>query len=514
MKKTAITILLFNCILFSKAQNVGIGTSTPQQKLHVAGAGQTIRIDGLSGVGTRSVYVTPLGDLTFTPASLAPEWLTVGNGGTSAGTNFIGTTDGVDFVTKTTGTERTRISGAGQFNVNNATFLTNDVFAVFGNGIAGTINSTNNFAINGYVNSLSGIGVYGENASGIGMYGASAVTGIYGRIISTGLSSSNTLWGDNLGVGVAIRGQAVNASGGIGVLGFTAVQAGLHGQASGTGDGIRGISTSTVVNAGDGIYGQGAYGGWASFASIGVEGYNSSSTGVAVFGSVGAVGGTSFTSGVGGAFSGTRYGINAFVSVDTNVAGTNTSAGGFFFCNSSTFAYCGARINGTNYKITGTGTAGTFVRDLNNQYRIMACPEAPEILFQDYGIGQLTNGEAIITLDPILSKNIIVDAAHPLRVFIQPEDDCNGVFVTEKSQTGFKVKELAHGTTDAKFAWSIVANRADEKDFNGNVVSINANNRFVPAPPLEKMVRKPHTTNLKVETVMDPPVTKTLHSIK
>ena len=129
LKLTFATLLL--SVHFLTAQNVGIGTSTPQQKVHVAGAGQTIRIDGLSGVGTRSVYVTPLGDLTFSPAALAPEWLTIGNGSTSAATNFIGTTDAVDFITKTTTVERSRITAAGQFNVNNATPFAGDVFAAY-----------------------------------------------------------------------------------------------------------------------------------------------------------------------------------------------------------------------------------------------------------------------------------------------------------------------------------------------------------------------------------------------
>ena len=103
---------------------------------------------------------------------------------------------------------------------------------------------------------------------------------------------------------------------------------------------------------------------------------------------------------------------------------------------------------------------------------------------------------------------------HPLKVFIQLEDECNGVYVTEKSATGFKVKELAHGTTNSKFAWSLVANRADEKDLNGNVVSINADNRFVVAPAMEKIMRKPPKSNLKIEKVLETPATKTFHSAK
>jgi hypothetical protein len=63
----------------------------------------------------------------------------------------------------------------------------------------------------------------------------------------------------------------------------------------------------------------------------------------------------------------------------------------------------------------------------------MFAPEAPEVLFEDYGVGQLINGEAITSIDPIFSNNSHVDSNHPLKVFIQLEGDCNGVYVTNKS---------------------------------------------------------------------------------
>lgn len=34
----------------------------------------------------------------------------------------------------------------------------------------------------------------------------------------------------------------------------------------------------------------------------------------------------------------------------------------------------------------------------------MFAPEAPEVLFQDYGTGKLNNGSAITNIDPVLSK--------------------------------------------------------------------------------------------------------------
>src|SRR5690606_33913380 len=123
-------------------------------------------------------------------------------------------------------------------------------------------------------------------------------------------------------------------------------------------------------------------------------------------------------------------------------------------------------------------------KDLNNDDVVMHCTEAPENLFEDYGIGQLVNGRAHITIDPIFSKNIIVREAHPLKVFVQLEGECNGVYVTNKSEGSFDVVELQGGTSNTPFSYSIVATRADEVYTNAEGVSRTATYtaRFEKAP--------------------------------
>ena len=56
-------------------------------------------------------WVTPAND----------DWHLIGNTGTSAATNFIGTTDAVDFVTKTNNTERMRVLSSGNVGIGTAT---------------------------------------------------------------------------------------------------------------------------------------------------------------------------------------------------------------------------------------------------------------------------------------------------------------------------------------------------------------------------------------------------------
>ena len=67
------------------------------------------------------------------------------------------------------------------------------------------------------------------------------------------------------------------------------------------------------------------------------------------------------------------------------------------------YAYVGARISGTTYKIVGTGSNSTMVNDATGNKRVLFSPEAPEILFEDYGTAQLVNGIANVNLDPLLA---------------------------------------------------------------------------------------------------------------
>lgn len=111
----------------------------------------------------------------------------------------------------------------------------------------------------------------------------------------------------------------------------------------------------------------------------------------------------------------------------------------------------------------------------------VTCPETPEVLFQDYGQGQLENGKAHIVIDNVLARNITVNEKHPLRVFIQLRGDCKGVYVTNETANGFDVIELQGGNSNTKFFWNITANRADEVTASG-AKSPYSDYRFNAAP--------------------------------
>lgn len=240
--------------------------------------------------------------------------------------------------------------------------------------------------------------------------------------------------------------------------------------------------------------GSGVYGSSSSATGFGMWATNSAATGTGIAGMGAGAGSSNYlTNGSGGAFTGNTIGLASFRLNTTNVNGEGSA---YFLGNSAgtgQYAYISYRNAGTWYKIIGTGTVSTIVSDTKNERVTMFCPEAPEIFFQDFGKGQLVNGRAHITLDEIFTKNIIVDDKHPLRVFIQLGGDCKGTYVTNETQDGFDVIELQGGNSNVPFTWFVTANRADEVDASGNLVSKNANVRFPTAPgmmPVQSIEQK------------------------
>ena len=196
--------------------------------------------------------------------------------------------------------------------------------------------------------------------------------------------------------------------------------------------------------------------------------------------------------GSGGAFTGDSIGVYGI----SRNSGNNVW-GGYFLNNDgggvTSYAYVGGyNTSGTAYKILGNGAASTIVTDVNNKAITLFCPEAPEVLFQDFGTSVLENGKIHITLDPNLVKNITVDDKHPLKVYIQVEGNCNGVFVVNKSKDGFDVIELNNGQSNTPFSWQIVATRANEiyKKTDGTTRVVNYDVRFPDAPLPRPLIQR------------------------
>ncbi len=372
------------------------------------------------------------------------DWSLEGNAGTNPGTNFLGTTDATDFVIRTNDSERMRVLSAGNVGFGaapytNAAVRVGDWGQTF--GLISETSSSGGAALYGS-DTGTGLGIFGTSSNNHGIYGTTAFTGsafLIGGIIGWGT-------GANMANGVlAVSDQQPTSTSNMGIRAV-----------SGS---TTSISSTQVLNVG----------------------VNTNATDLAVYAlTEGPI--TSNSS-----IEAARYQTNyTGIAIDPDsrdpraqLAGYNSSAitplgsgtmyyGGYFYSggsnSNSSYAYAGARFNGTNYKIIGNGTVSTIVEGAasSDSPKVMFAPEAPEVLLEDYGTGQLVNGTATISIDPIFTKNIVVNSNHPLKVFIQLEGDCNGVYVTNKTANGFTVKELQNGNSNVAFSWHIVANRKDD----------------------------------------------------
>ncbi len=229
----------------------------------------------------------------------------------------------------------------------------------------------------------------------------------------------------------------------------------VYGQNTGTGFGVNGLSTNATA--------------------MGTAGYNTNA------------------SGTGGIFSGNN-GTPNYLVAGSGVAATGLSTGGYFFSTTggigqsiytSQFGNI-VRLNywsgATQFKVNGTGTmpAACTVKDLNGNEVEMYSSESPDFVFNDFGEGELKNGKTHIDLDPIYAKSVVIDRKHPLRVFVQLEGNCKGVFVTNKTETGFDVEELDNGTSNTTFQWQVICNVKDVKRPDGTINHLQ-DIRYAPA---------------------------------
>jgi len=89
-----------------KNGNIGIGSSTPQEKLHIVGK---VRIADGSQAAGRILVSDANGTGTWQTNSATNAWGLGGNASTAPATNFIGTTDAQPVVIRTNNTEKARI---------------------------------------------------------------------------------------------------------------------------------------------------------------------------------------------------------------------------------------------------------------------------------------------------------------------------------------------------------------------------------------------------------------------
>ncbi|MBI5219344.1 MAG: hypothetical protein HY958_10485, partial [Bacteroidia bacterium] len=334
-------------IVPSGGGRVGIGTATPSAKslLQVAGTTGGVLIPNMTRAQKVAlapgatdygllVYQTDLfagppaeqigfwywdgaaWNMFFDNSPPNAAWAVLGNSGTVAGTNYIGTNDVQDFVIKTsavinTPLERMRITSGGYVGVNVAPSTSYQLYA--SSALAGADNA----AIYGYITGAAQVyGVLGTATSATA--NASGVRGI-----NNAAGAVNGVWGSTSSItnnAAGVYGSATGASGEVyGVYGLctspTIYSAAVMGETTAGGsDAVVGWN-SAAAGASDGY---GVWGLTSQSTGFALVGNNLNTSGTGVFGVGNNLGGSYLGGGSGGAFSSTNVGVYGY--------GNNTAA--------------------------------------------------------------------------------------------------------------------------------------------------------------------------------------------
>jgi hypothetical protein len=351
---------------------------------------------------------------------------------------------------------------------NDAIFGSNTASAN-GVGVGGQASGTGGIGVSGTANNASsgaGVGVLGYSASpgGFGLYTyatGSLGVGAYGRWQN---GSSNFSGGSQIGVWG-------DSSQGTGVVGTSDNRAGVFGESS-TGQGAAGFSISNAGVYGETNYDLGVYGVTITPSSVGgIEGvhYSTSNTGAGfttfgVWGDTGVSGGLGVvgTADDGNSLFGKNNTVNhetLYVENDSGFSnGLTPYAARFAGPGASTYCYIprDSNDNGTGDLVcTGSKSAAVPV-DGNRMVRLYAV-EAADNWFEDAGSGQLASGSATVAFDQVFAQTVNGDVDY--HVFITPNGECEGLYVTHKSAQGFEVHELHRGHSSIAFDYRIMARR-------------------------------------------------------
>lgn len=506
MKKN---LLLMACITIGALKmnaQVGVGTSNPKAALDIQSTNSGILIPriSLTNLNTANPVVNPntntfaleIGTLIFnTNTTLGAgfyywdgtKWVAIQGNATTTDKNTLDKA----YDQGGPGIGRNIIADAGAVTIINNNVNDDGMFILNNSntgGIAGqTINiyKPNQIAVSTILdNTGTGVNFYADDFSTTNPFSAIQVNGASNSVTYAGVkatasgtadairaissSSGLALRAENSGLGTAFYAFSKGTNPTANIIGNTNVPNVLKVENQRTNAGaaidatgaiaIRSTS-NTATGSGIASYLNATSGAAGSFNATGINTLDIRTIGTAATtrAGIGAKGNTlgaygEFTSANGSAFSG--YG-SYYVGVYN------------YFCaviGTTFYNYYRQANPNTSYfaNVIGAGSNATTIEH-NKKTHIMPAVSASQDVFQDFGTGQLQNGRIHINLDPVLANNILIDENNALKVFIQLEGECNGVYVTNKSTNGFDVVELNNGRSNVSFSYSLTATRKNQE---------------------------------------------------
>jgi hypothetical protein len=331
-------------------------------------------------------------------------------------------------------------------------------------GGAGLTGSTSFVSAGGFKNGKAGVSGTDTSTTGTGNSGVSGSStngpGVYGNSTSFyGIVGLETAVGFAGVVGQTLNASATSGSGSMGVYGLDNTtdggtkNSGVEGF-SNSGTGVTAVSTSGPgVNA------------FTTSAGAAVFGTTFNPSGTDLFSSYGISGGDASSDGGtknGGVFGSSTHGVGVYGKGATGVRAQAAAAGNLVFEGLNAAGTSIAHLDDTgNLHLSGkvftSGSCSTGCMNGGGIVRrpVAYVPSQSLPTMEDFGDAQLVNGRTYVRLDIAFANRIDTRAIY--MVFITPDGDTNGLYVANRTPSGFEVRENHGGKSTVGFSYRIVA---------------------------------------------------------
>jgi len=352
-------------------------------------------------------------------------------------------------------------------------------------GAQGLFSGTGTFGVEGMTSNSGGAGVMGVSSTNFGVEGdSSAAAGI--GVLGAETAASGTNYGVFGEVSspnaIGVAGLSTSLNGGFGVIGKD--QAGIETPETVQSAGVYGVHEgNSVTFSGLPTNAAGVWGDTSDGNQAGVLGTADNGNAIIAFNNSTDLGTI------------TAYNFEASQQY-TPVVGGASAYGGF----------CDILANG---QIECNGSIVVNVATENFRRVQLYSVQSPEHWFEDFGSGTISDGLATVYLEPIFGQTVNTDMEY--HVFLTPKGDCNGLYVSNETSTGFEVHELGGGRSNIAFDYRIVARRkGHESERLADVTDapraqffkkgLGPNRKQISAPLLEPVHRVAQTTELPGST--------------
>ena len=328
-----------------------------------------------------------------------------------------------------------------------------------GYGLVGLSQNTgasgSNVGVYGKATGPHASGVYGYSTQDVGVYGVSNNASSYGGYFYN-VAGAGSVGLKAVGNAAAVLGASAHGSGVVGETTFPSgtpmepfpklvASAGVRGVDASTDGGLYDAGVSGTTKTGFGIAGAASGSGGIGLQGVanGFEGYglyaaSSGSDGVGAFGAD-----ESDSSGA--------VGVLASSYINTALYASSQS-GPAIVTNNGEEDTMSVDSQG-NVIVLGNLTVDGSIAQHSTTKPAISSPGRGEQI-ESVGDSRLSGGSAYVRIDPQFQEQLAPSA--PYHVFITPDGDCRGLYVTGKTNAGFTVRELQGGRAGIAFDYRIV----------------------------------------------------------